>query len=154
MFFLKPELDNLKTDLNTFYNIIFNYLLDGKSTTITSAKEAFLRTIFKLSLKIPENIDNRKYERVTKLIHFINDMAVSKDSDEIAKAIENFALPAGSYAIKREAKLNVSLNSFPGILVAGEISWKNKIAYGSFSPSFTAPVGFSFTCSQQFRVKT
>lgn len=142
--FTAPDIATLKVDLNAFHDGIFNYLLDGNKVTFETAKKNFLTSTFKLLVKMPKS-NHKSYDRVTKLIHFINDIAVSKDSDGIAKAIENFALPAGSYAIKRESKFNVSLNSFPGLIIGTEILWKNKIAYGSFSPSFTAPVGISFT---------
>ena len=88
-------------------------------------------------------------QQLTSLIHFVNDMAVAKDAEDVEKAIEAFALPAGSYSIKRTSKFNFSINSFPGILPAYEVPWKKDEAFngpnpeGRFSIGLTAPVGLS-----------
>lgn len=92
---------------------------------------------------IPENYHFQLNEQTLKVIHFINDMAKSENSDDVKAAIEAFALPAGSYSIKRQERFSVALNSYPGILMSMETTWKNHTAYGAFAPSFTAPVGLN-----------
>jgi hypothetical protein len=74
-------------------------------------------------------------------------MAVAKDADEVSKAIEALALPSGSYTIKRTVKRNISINAYPGLTMAGDLTYKGKNAYLGFSPSFTAPIGINFAWS-------
>lgn len=83
--------------------------------------------------------------RIVSLIHFANDMAQAQTSDDVEKAIEAFALPAGSYSVKRTARSNFSINSFPGVLLAREFSYSNKAKAQAWSIGFTAPVGLNYT---------
>jgi len=86
-------------------------------------------------------------DRVVSLIHFINDMALAKKSDDVEQAIEALALPAGSYSIKQKSFYTITLNSFPGIIGGLEQTTGKKLA-GSIG--FTAPVGFNITWGHVF----
>jgi hypothetical protein len=96
---------------------------------------------------IPQAALLRDYPIVTKLIHFLNDMALAENAEDVEKAIDAIALPSGSYAIKRTAHHNISINSYPGILAGGEMLTENMadVKKYSFSTGFTAPVGLSWT---------
>lgn len=83
--------------------------------------------------------------RALNLIHFANDMALAKDADDVEKAIEAFALPAGSYAIKRTAYSNFAINSYPGLLGSYEVSRNGAATKRGWTIGFTAPVGLSYT---------
>ena len=83
--------------------------------------------------------------QVFKLIHFVNDMAKATDATDVEKAIEAFALPSGSYAIKRTAKWNASINSYPGILLGPEFTRLDGKVQGSMAASLTVPVGLSLS---------
>jgi len=82
-------------------------------------------------------------ERALSIIHLVNGMALAKDSKDVEKAIESFALPSGSYSIKRSSAFNVSLNSYPGILAAYDFTQIEGKSTSAFAPGFTAPVGLS-----------
>jgi len=77
----------------------------------------------------------------------MNDLAEADSSDDVANAIEAFALPAGSFAIKRAAVFNVSLNAYPGMLGGWGFADRE---YSGGVLSFTAPVGFSTTWRTSF----
>ena len=143
--FRSGEADSLKINFLNYVDAAFNYLTNNDKEKFINANSTFKNTTTDLLLRVPEKSELHINESVLKLIHFINDMALSENSDDIEKAIEAFALPSGSYSNKREAKFNISVNSFPGILPALEITWKDKNNYSAFSPAFTAPVGLSFT---------
>lgn len=143
--FTDKEAEDLKKSFLTYIDATFTFLINNDKAALDTANQIFKNTALDFLLRAPEKFNFHLDEKVLKLIHFVNDMAVSENSDDIEKAIEAFALPAGSYSIKREAKFNISVNSFPGILPAIEATWKNNITYGSFSPAFTVPVGLSFT---------
>lgn len=82
--------------------------------------------------------------KVVNLVYFINDLATAKSSDDVAKAIDAFALPTGSYTIKRHARSNLSLNSYPGIIAGLERGSAMASTIG-----FTVPVGISYTTSNE-----
>jgi hypothetical protein len=146
--FTEQEAEDLKIDFLTYVDAAFQYLMDNNPANFNTANTAFKNTVTALLLRAPEKFNLHINERVLKLIHFVNDMAVSQNSDDVAKAIEAFALPAGSYSIKRDAIFNVSINSYPGILPSCELTWKKSdVITGSFSPAFTVPVGLSLTWS-------
>lgn len=82
-------------------------------------------------------------DKVLSIIHLVNGMALAKDSKDVEKAIESFALPSGSYSIKRSSAFNVSLNSYPGILAAYDFTQIEGRSTSAFAPGFTAPLGLS-----------
>jgi hypothetical protein len=94
---------------------------------------------------LPFKVSAQINPQVISLIHFANDLAQAQNSDDIENAIESFALPAGSYAIKRTAHSNFSLNSYPGLLLAREFSYSTNTNIQAWSAGFTAPVGLNYT---------
>lgn len=94
---------------------------------------------------IPQKFEVQLNPQVISLIHFVNDMAVAEDAGDVEQAIEAFALPAGSFAIKRNSKNNFSLNSYPGILFSNERVYKAEGHADAFSLGFTAPIGVSYS---------
>lgn len=119
---------------------VFSNDKDQLLTTLKSQKDtlAFILTV------LPDKFNFKLSETTLKLIHFVNDMAVAKDADEVSKAIEALALPSGSYTVKRTVKRNISINAYPGIAMAVDLTYKNQKPYWGFSPSFTAPIGINF----------
>ena len=90
----------------------------------------------------PQNTRPSTFKQVLKVVHLMNDLAAADSAEAVAAAIEAFALPAGSFAIKRAAIFNVSLNAYPGMLGGfGYVDGKQR----SGVTGFTAPVGFSTT---------
>lgn len=96
-----------------------------------------------LAYQLPQTQNTPLDPRVISLIHFVNDMALAQNSDDVEKAIEAFALPAGSYSIKRSSIFNVTLNSYPGLLFGEELTMINGNHANSNTFGFTAPVGLS-----------
>lgn len=140
--------DLIVTKFDAYTQNYFDYL-SGNTGGADKFKElkdccSVYQSYIELQLsRIPKDYHFQLNEQTLKVIHFINDMAKSENSDDVKAAIEAFALPAGSYSIKRQERFSVALNSYPGILMSMETTWKNHTAYRAFAPSFTAPVGLN-----------
>ncbi|WP_285009831.1 hypothetical protein [Pedobacter faecalis] len=130
-----------------------NFVMEANKEERTAAalarRQELLQFVSDIMQKTGERTDLGIHPRAISMINFVNGMATAKDAEGVQKAIEAFALPAGSYSIKRKSRFNMSLGAYPGVLPALEITWKNKVAYGAPSVGFTAPVGLSFTWGRE-----
>ncbi|MDT0608034.1 hypothetical protein [Croceitalea rosinachiae] len=81
-----------------------------------------------------------KDENLIKVIHFVNDIALADNDEDVEAAIDAFALPSGSFSLKNDRGHFVAINSFPGILAGWE---KPTDASADFALGFTAPIGLS-----------
>ncbi|MCP2027407.1 ribosomal protein S8 [Flavobacterium sp. HSC-32F16] len=125
------------------WKLIEKYLKDKYLSLILHDEltgEQIIETV--ISEFIPQLVES--YTKINdikaiRLIYFINDIAASKDSKDVEKAIEAFALPVGSSSLKEKSELYFSINAFPGV-IAGAAFAKDLDA--AFTFGFTAPVGF------------
>jgi hypothetical protein len=80
---------------------------------------------------------------------FISNLAQAQNSQQVKEALDVAALPVGSYKIKRNSFLDISLNAYPG-LSAG-LEFRKGIPLGAnvkaVNPTlgFSAPVGLGFS---------
>lgn len=124
--------------------IYSNYYIRGhqdNDQTLVRTKDFLFSTIANYVSVLPQKFDIASNTQLVSLIHFVNDLALAKNSDEVAEALDTFALPAGSYTVKRATRFNLSINSYPGILPAAEFAGGKVTA----SVGFTAPVGFGLS---------
>lgn len=142
--FLSGEPHELKICLEKYVDALGDYLLSNKKDSFLKARDNLIILLAQLPLSSLQNHNFHLNEQTIRLIHFINDMAKSENSDDVKEAIQAFALPAGSYSLKRQQKFTFSINSYPGVLASIETTWTNNKPYNTFSPSFTAPVGLNF----------
>ena len=96
--------------------------------------------------------DEKLDQNVVRVVHFFDDMAHAENAEHVEAAMEAFAMPSGSYAVKRTSRFNVSLNAYPGLLPAyenariptgdsvGGFDWKPGMSLG-----FTAPIGLNMS---------
>ena len=79
---------------------------------------------------------------------FLAEIAESKDQVEVKSLLKKYAEPVGSFSIKRQTNVSLTLNAYPGIYLGGEsiVNSSTKAAVG-----ITAPIGFSlnWTCSKK-----
>jgi hypothetical protein len=142
---LDTERETIKKGINSYVTALFNYFINGNKAEKKKLDAARLNmdaAIRQGLAAMPQQANVQLNPRVVSLIHFVNDMAIAKDATAVEEAVEAFVLPAGSYAIKRKARYNFSLNSYPGILASFEY---NPGEGQSFSTGFTAPVGLSLS---------
>jgi hypothetical protein len=150
---------SLTTDALACANAAFqNYFIEGnkdESKDLKQARGKLQSTVASYAILMPERFKLTDNSTVLSFVHLVNDMAQAKNSEDMEKAFEAFALPSGSYAIKRTARSNVSINTYPGIFYTREVKWDDIEGPGSLgsalwnksvaAPSFTAPVGISWT---------
>ena len=79
---------------------------------------------------------------VIRLIGFVSEMALSKDSEGVETAIKNYADAAGTSSLKENSKSNFSISAYPGLLGGLEYTdTSNKDYNNAGFIGFTAPVG-------------
>jgi hypothetical protein len=143
--FSNEEINRVDSLIVTYARQIYQtYIIDGhreEGRVLIHQKEILHQTIRNTLDQLPQSFNMRVHPEILKLIHFVNDMAAAKDAEDMEKAIDAFALPSGSYSIKRTSRFNFSLNSFPGLIQAAETSWTASDRSTAFSFGFTAPVG-------------
>lgn len=143
--FSQDDAENLRYASNVYFLALFkSYYIDGNKSEnddLRKKREFLFATISSYLATLPQKFDIGANKNLVSLIHFINDMALAKTSDDVEKAIDAFALPAGSYAIKRQSQFSFTINSYPGVLSAYEVS----LAKEAFSVAFTAPVGLGLS---------
>jgi hypothetical protein len=76
----------------------------------------------------------REQEKWNRYAGFINNMLTAETKEELMAALETSANPVGSYRVKRNATVNISINAFAGGFCG--VAANEKPLYG-----FTAPVG-------------
>lgn len=64
--------------------------------------------------------DRHALQLVRKLSGFLNDVAVAKDEKQLAKVVESYALPVGSYKRKRNNWASLDINAFAGAYIGYE----------------------------------
>lgn len=146
--FSTTMIDRLITRMEDYATSRFkDYFIDGlkKESDATKAiKEEVTEMINQFISLAPQGLSVQLNPNLLLLIHFVNDMAVAKDAEDVEKAIDAFALPSGSYAIKRKSKSNFAINSYPGILIGTQSAYLDNDRKFAFSVGFTAPVGISW----------
>ncbi len=100
-------------------------------------------TIFTEKSRIIPDVKLQK--QVLKYGTFISTVATAQNSDDVEKAIEAVALPAGSSSIKRNTVSNIALNSYVGVFLGTEgLKYNDKFNY-RWNLNLTAPVGVAFS---------
>ncbi|RYE52854.1 MAG: hypothetical protein EOP48_15570, partial [Sphingobacteriales bacterium] len=94
---------------------------------------------------IHEKSNNDFFKWLSDFSGLLTDVSSAENSEDLAKVIESYALPPGSYRTKRKSNFSFDLNAFTGVFVGAErIEGTDKVGmvYG-----ITAPVGFAFSWS-------
>jgi hypothetical protein len=137
----QAQINQFQTLFNQFITGIVQYKMIDDKIDLNTLRNKLIAFSGLYLASLPQTFRLSDYPLLTKLIHFVNDMALAKNSEDVEKAIEAIALPSGSYSIKRASRFNASLNSYPGLLAGNEVAYQKSAA---FSTGFTAPVGLSF----------
>lgn len=92
---------------------------------------------------------NDTVKKLYKYGTFMATMVQAKNSDEVQKAIEAFALPTGSSRIKRVSGFNVSLNAYPGLYIGNELirdvdEFKPFSRFNSYGVTATIGIGVNW----------
>jgi hypothetical protein len=74
---------------------------------------------------------------------FLMNLARAQSSSDLANALDNAAMPVGSYKVKRSSAMNICIQSYAGITAGYE--WLMPGGKGAFNIGPTAPVGIAFS---------
>lgn len=88
--------------------------------------------------------DRYAVQLIRKLAGFLNDVSLTTDSKELAKVVESYAMPAGSYKRKRNSWYSFDLNAFAGMYLGRE-TIPNKSKTPALVYGVSAPIGFSLS---------
>ena len=91
--------------------------------------------------------DTQKATKIIKDIFFyssfIVDVLSARDAFQINGILQQYALPVGSYRLKRQSTFSMELNAYPGSYFGGEAGLDNNLERGKVV-GITAPIGLSF----------
>ncbi len=82
-------------------------------------------------------VPNETVQRLLKYGSFMAVLVQAKNSDDVEAAIESVALPVGSYTVKQNSNLSISLNSYVGY------GWD--FNGGLYANGIYAPIGFAIS---------
>ncbi|MFM9911030.1 MAG: hypothetical protein ACKVOW_16945, partial [Chitinophagaceae bacterium] len=95
--------------------------------------------------------DRHAIQLIRKLAGFLNDVMLTTDSKKLAKVVESYALPPGSYKRKRNNWWSVDFNAYVGAFGGYEVATRN-VGTSSLPPrikgwvyGITAPIGVSLS---------
>ena len=95
--------------------------------------------------------DRHAINLIRKLAGFLNDVMLTTDSKKLAKVVESYALPPGSYKRKRNSWWSLDLNAFVGAHAGYEIARKDidpfvkPLKSKGYVYGITAPIGLSLS---------
>lgn len=141
------KLGNLFATLTTQF--VDQFITKGNTNNLENIKTELSDFLNSYTASIPSKVAPALPPKVRKLVHFLNNIAIANTTEDMENAIESFALPSGSFTLKRNTRFNVALQSYPGILIGASTVWGKDSTGESttetkFTPSFAAPVGISF----------
>ena len=143
----KAELEaNIKWGKNKVPTL-FNEL-DSIKNKVGSDVVKFSRKDYTASVVFEK--DRHAIQLIRKLSGFLNDVMLSTDSKTLARVVESYALPPGSYKRKRNSWISVDLNAFVGAYAGYEIARKKDgsgegVQNDGWVYGITAPIGISFS---------
>lgn len=164
----KKKVEDLKSLIDNKYNK-YTYLsstINEIASTLndTSKRNAFLKKTTGVTF-ISDSISFKKNSQfaavlfeqnrhalviIRKLGGFLNDAAFATNSKQLARVVESYAMPPGSYKRKRNSWWSVDLNAFVGPYVGLETIRTNSNQIKSFQKNqyvygFSAPIGISIS---------
>lgn len=89
--------------------------------------------------------DRHALQMIKTISGFLNDAALAITDKKLAKVVESYAMPAGSYKRKRNAWWSVDLNAFAGGYFGWETSSLSNGKIQGNAYGFTVPIGFSLS---------
>lgn len=121
-----------------YLGVVFSQYVLNEEITDENVKNELFELYNAFLPELVTNLENKDKNNVIKLIHFVNDVAISDSPEAYEKAIESYVLPVGSSSLKEKTRSYYSINAYPGILGGLEKS-NGRSAVGFVG--LTAPVG-------------
>lgn len=135
----------------------FNQFILNAVTASSNWEDRFLQQLNNEKINTQYTLYRKGYyevrDAVVRLASFLNDVALAGDSKQLARVIESYAMPPGSYKRKRNVWYSVDLNAFVGAYGGYEFplrtfgnsaSGQNGWVYG-----ISAPIGITWSRSRK-----
>ena len=136
---------------NSNYYKAFKPIMDNTFKTINAFQANEIGVGFLYGFKTTEMIlslvDSNNQDNLNKIAYYGNfmvDIVTADSTMQIKEIINKYALPVGSYQIKRKSTFSIDLNAFPGVYLGYETDFKNPESH-SLSNGIGAPIGLSFS---------
>lgn len=130
--------DVVNNTTDTFIQKSFGYQLsvDGDSAFVYPS--GLLGYLFKAD-------DTKALAVIRQVSGFLNDVAYTRDSKQLAQVIEAYAMPPGSYKLKRGSWFSLDINAYVGAY--GGIEWikVNDTSKAARVYGLTAPIGIAYS---------
>lgn len=148
------ESNYYESDYYNHYKGLFgSFILSADAVLNKKYEDALLYTLAAMDgilalvpAKSPEAVTIRKISKNLAFYgSFMVDVIYAEDSRDVKAALDNYALPVGSYRLKEKAKRSLTLNAFPGIALASETALGNGISEDGWAVSVTAPIGLAYS---------
>lgn len=138
------SIHSLQDQIISYLDYGINYFLFKENKDdLKAIREKMLISFGKqLFANLTKNTTVSKSKDLVNIVNFVSTTAKAENSEDVKKALESYALPTGSYSLKRESSFNVSINSYPGLLVGYD---SNANVKNGWATGITAPVGISIT---------
>jgi|GEM_PF-6978036 len=140
-------------DSNQYYNSDYYLTYSPIANSITDLVNGVTQENYGQSLLMSLNLlafvldsSDEGNKKLIKSLAFYGNILVdvidaSKDENyDIQGLIENYALPVGSYRIKRKSEFSWDVSAYPGMYTGYETRESKSFSYG-----ITAPIGFSYS---------
>ena len=126
------------------HRVDIEFLLTHSSNLVADVRtKSYSAAVIEFSLILEQlSVEEKFVTGVIKYGSFMANVATARTSEEVKEAIEVVALPPGSYRVKRESQVNVSLNGYVGFYGGDEYMAASEKGH-SFSAGLFAPVGIA-----------
>ncbi len=129
----------LLTVLHQFFDLEFNIRQERYTLAVANLTRVLTELL---------NKDDFKFKKeFLRHVNFMATMAEARTSEEMAEAIELFALPPGSSRMKKQSDWSISLNSYGGLAWGRENDFNNEVDAAIDNKTVlapSAPVGIDF----------
>lgn len=88
--------------------------------------------------------------KTSRKITFLSSLAVIERAEEMEALLNSYALPIGSSSIKRQSRMNLSINGYVGITGGWETAYGSRINQTRANIGLTAPIGVSGTFARGY----
>lgn len=133
-------LQHMQDHLGSYEGLMQAYGFSYRDSTIIFPASAPVATLF-------YQHDRQAIKTIRKLSGFLNDAALAQGDKQLAKVVESYALPVGSYKRKRNSWHSIDLDAFAGPYVGYEKTAASHLdARHGDGPiyGFSVPVGLSY----------
>jgi hypothetical protein len=137
---------DFKTYLEKFKNHQLRYVLNIINASYQNDYEKIGAELLTFLSENYFKTNTIQFQKALKIVDFLRGMLQVQSGDEFQQLLDTYALPLGSYSLKRTSKFNIALNSYAGITGGIENAYiSNTETKTQNNIGLSAPVGISIS---------